>query len=85
MGLPTGVELKTAEPVKTEVATAIVEEVKPCITPIAMDTAATGADSVEATDGAEVWVLGVELKTMFLDTRLGFDSSLLYCSCLQRN
>uniref|UniRef100_A0AAZ3Q009 Uncharacterized protein n=1 Tax=Oncorhynchus tshawytscha TaxID=74940 RepID=A0AAZ3Q009_ONCTS len=29
MGLPTGVELKTAEPVKTEVATAIVEEVKP--------------------------------------------------------
>uniref|UniRef100_A0A8C7UZW0 Interleukin enhancer binding factor 3b n=1 Tax=Oncorhynchus mykiss TaxID=8022 RepID=A0A8C7UZW0_ONCMY len=44
MGLPTGVELKTAEPVKTEVATAIVEEVKPCITPIAMDTAATGAD-----------------------------------------
>lgn len=57
MGLPTGVELKTAEPVKTEVATAVVEEVKPCITPIAMDTAATGADSVEATDGAEVWVL----------------------------
>uniref|UniRef100_A0A8C7RVJ6 Interleukin enhancer binding factor 3b n=1 Tax=Oncorhynchus mykiss TaxID=8022 RepID=A0A8C7RVJ6_ONCMY len=48
MGLPTGVELKTAEPVKTEVATAIVEEVKPCITPIAMDTAATGADSVES-------------------------------------
>uniref|UniRef100_A0A8C7DH95 Interleukin enhancer binding factor 3b n=1 Tax=Oncorhynchus kisutch TaxID=8019 RepID=A0A8C7DH95_ONCKI len=40
MGLPTGVELKTAEPVKTEVATAIVEEVKPCITPIAMDTSA---------------------------------------------
>lgn len=57
MGLPTGVELKTAEPVKTEVATAVVEEVKPCITPIAMDTAATGEDSVEATDGAEVWVL----------------------------
>ncbi|CAB1341967.1 unnamed protein product [Coregonus sp. 'balchen'] len=54
MGLPTGVELKTAEPVKTEeVAKAIVEDVKPCITPIAMDTAATGADSVEATDGAE--------------------------------
>uniref|UniRef100_A0A8C8DG21 Uncharacterized protein n=1 Tax=Oncorhynchus tshawytscha TaxID=74940 RepID=A0A8C8DG21_ONCTS len=33
MGLPTGVELKTAEPVKTEVATAIVEEVKPCMGP----------------------------------------------------
>ncbi|XP_010873291.2 interleukin enhancer-binding factor 3 homolog isoform X2 [Esox lucius] len=55
MGLPTGVELKTAEPVKTEEATAaaVVEEVKPCVTPVEMDTAATGAASAEATDSAE--------------------------------
>ncbi|KAM6956978.1 interleukin enhancer-binding factor 3 homolog [Aplochiton taeniatus] len=56
MGLPTGVELKTAEPTKPEeavAAAATVEDVKPVVTPTETDSAATGAASAEATDAAE--------------------------------
>lgn len=57
MGLPTGVELKTAEPVKSEeaVVTATVEEMRPVVTPVETTTAATGPAATENTaDAAEV-------------------------------
>uniref|UniRef100_A0A4W6EDB1 Interleukin enhancer binding factor 3b n=1 Tax=Lates calcarifer TaxID=8187 RepID=A0A4W6EDB1_LATCA len=52
MGLPTGVELKTAEPVKSEEAAVAttVEELRPVVTPIETTTTATGAASAETTD-----------------------------------
>ncbi|XP_029913426.1 interleukin enhancer-binding factor 3 homolog isoform X2 [Myripristis murdjan] len=57
MGLPTGVELKTAEPAKPEeaaaAAAATVEESKPVITPAETTTAATGTVKVEPTDAVE--------------------------------
>ncbi|XP_040014142.1 interleukin enhancer-binding factor 3 homolog isoform X2 [Xiphias gladius] len=55
MGLPTGVELKTAEPVKSEeaVVTAAVEDLRPVVTPIETTTAATGASNVDTTDAVE--------------------------------
>uniref|UniRef100_UPI0037E764D3 interleukin enhancer-binding factor 3 homolog isoform X2 n=1 Tax=Semicossyphus pulcher TaxID=241346 RepID=UPI0037E764D3 len=55
MGLPTGVELKTAEPVKSEeTPVAIkVEEMKPEVTPVEITTAATGTATAESTDAAE--------------------------------
>uniref|UniRef100_A0A665W3Z2 Interleukin enhancer binding factor 3b n=1 Tax=Echeneis naucrates TaxID=173247 RepID=A0A665W3Z2_ECHNA len=55
MGLPTGVELKTAETVKSEeTATATtVEELKPVVTPVETNTAATGAASADTTDAVE--------------------------------
>lgn len=56
MGLPTGVELKTAEPVKSEEAAVAttVEELRPVVTPIETTTTATGAASAETTDAVEV-------------------------------
>uniref|UniRef100_A0A665W3Z9 Interleukin enhancer binding factor 3b n=1 Tax=Echeneis naucrates TaxID=173247 RepID=A0A665W3Z9_ECHNA len=53
MGLPTGVELKTAETVKSEeTATATtVEELKPVVTPVETNTAATGAASTARQQG----------------------------------
>lgn len=56
MGLPTGVELKTAEPVKSEeaVVAATVEELRPVVTPIETATAATGAANADSTDAVEV-------------------------------
>ncbi|XP_028267395.1 interleukin enhancer-binding factor 3 homolog isoform X2 [Parambassis ranga] len=55
MGLPTGVELKTAESVKLEeaVVTTAIEEVKPVVTPVDTATAATGASSADSTDAVE--------------------------------
>ncbi|XP_044186084.1 interleukin enhancer-binding factor 3 homolog isoform X1 [Thunnus albacares] len=55
MGLPTGVELKTAEPVKLEeaVAATTVEELRPVVTPIEMTAAATGTANADTTDAAE--------------------------------
>ncbi|XP_018554160.1 LOW QUALITY PROTEIN: interleukin enhancer-binding factor 3 homolog [Lates calcarifer] len=55
MGLPTGVELKTAEPVKSEEAAVAttVEELRPVVTPIETTTTATGAASAETTDAVE--------------------------------
>lgn len=56
MGLPTGVELKTAEPVKSEeaVAATTVEELRPAVTPIEMTAATTGTANADSTDAAEV-------------------------------
>lgn len=56
MGLPTGVELKTAEPVKSEeaVVAATVEELKPVVAPVETTTAATGTATADATDAVEV-------------------------------
>ncbi|XP_042360185.1 interleukin enhancer-binding factor 3 homolog isoform X1 [Plectropomus leopardus] len=53
LGLPTGVELKTAEPVKSEeaVVTAAVEELRPVVTPIETSTTATA--NADTTDAAE--------------------------------
>lgn len=59
MGLPTGVELKTAEPaVKTEEAVVAntVEEQKPVVTPVETSTAVTGATNAESTEAVEVCV-----------------------------
>ncbi|XP_023286423.1 interleukin enhancer-binding factor 3 homolog, partial [Seriola lalandi dorsalis] len=53
MGLPTGVELKTAETVKSEETAVAVEELRPVVTPIETSTAATGAASADATDAVE--------------------------------
>ncbi|XP_053193826.1 interleukin enhancer-binding factor 3 homolog isoform X2 [Scomber japonicus] len=55
MGLPTGVELKTAEPVKSEeaVAATTVEELRPAVTPIEMTAATTGTANADSTDAAE--------------------------------
>ncbi|XP_071774562.2 interleukin enhancer-binding factor 3 homolog isoform X1 [Centroberyx gerrardi] len=56
MGLPTGVELKTAEPAKPEEAAAAttVEELRPVVTPTETTTpAATGTANAEATDAIE--------------------------------
>ncbi|XP_056143321.1 interleukin enhancer-binding factor 3 homolog isoform X2 [Lampris incognitus] len=58
MGLPTGVDLKTAEPVKTEevVAAAVaatVEESKPVVIPAEPNPAATGTVKTETTETAE--------------------------------
>ncbi|XP_037647771.1 interleukin enhancer-binding factor 3 homolog isoform X3 [Sebastes umbrosus] len=55
MGLPTGVELKTAESVKSEeaVVAVTVEELKPIVTPIETTTAATGAANADTTDAVE--------------------------------
>lgn len=54
MGLPTGVELKTAEPVKVKemVEATAVEEVKPVEAPV--DTAAAVTANADSTDAAEV-------------------------------
>lgn len=56
MGLPTGVELKTAEPVKSEeaVVATTVEELRPVVTPIETTAAATGTPNADSTDAAEV-------------------------------
>ncbi len=56
MGLPTGVDLKTAEPVKSEeaVVAATVEECKPVVTPVESTTAATGTANADTTDAVEV-------------------------------
>lgn len=54
MGLPTGVELKTAESVKSEEAPAAVEDLKPVVTPVETTTAATGAANTDTTDALEV-------------------------------
>lgn len=55
MGLPTGVELKTAEPVKSEEAevAVTVEELKPVVK-LETATAATGAANADNTDAVEV-------------------------------
>ncbi|KAM4635390.1 interleukin enhancer-binding factor 3 homolog isoform 2-T2 [Polymixia lowei] len=55
MGLPTGVELKTAEPAKPEetAAAAPVEELRPAAPPVETNTATTGAANTETTDAAE--------------------------------
>nr|XP_020478723.1 interleukin enhancer-binding factor 3 isoform X2 [Monopterus albus] len=53
MGLPTGVELKTVESIKTEEVAVAVEELKPVVTPVETTTAATGAASADATDAVE--------------------------------
>ncbi|XP_071387315.1 interleukin enhancer-binding factor 3 homolog isoform X2 [Centroberyx affinis] len=57
MGLPTGVELKTAEPAKPEEAAAAattVEELRPVVTPTeTTTTAATGTANADATDAVE--------------------------------
>ncbi|XP_041672901.1 interleukin enhancer-binding factor 3 homolog isoform X2 [Cheilinus undulatus] len=52
MGLPTGVELKTAEPVKSEeaVVAATVEEMRPVATPVDTTTAATGTANTDSTN-----------------------------------
>lgn len=57
MGLPTGVEVKTAEPAKPEetaAAATTVEELKPVVTPIEAPPAATGTANADATDAVEV-------------------------------
>lgn len=57
MGLPTGVEVKTAEPAKPEetaAAATTVEEVKPVVTPVETPPAATGTANADATDAVEV-------------------------------
>ncbi|XP_068593082.1 interleukin enhancer-binding factor 3 homolog isoform X2 [Cebidichthys violaceus] len=56
MGLPTGVELKTAETVKAEeaVVPVTVEELKPVVTPVETTAAAaTGAANADTADAAE--------------------------------
>ncbi|XP_069557253.1 interleukin enhancer-binding factor 3 homolog isoform X1 [Brachyistius frenatus] len=55
MGLPTGVELKTAKPIKveeTQIVTAV-EELRPVVTPVETTTAATGAANADITDAGE--------------------------------
>lgn len=56
MGLPTGVELKTAEPTKSEevVVANTVEELKPVVTPVETTTAASGTAAADTTEAAEV-------------------------------
>ena len=72
MGLPTGVELKTADPVKSEeaVVAASVEEMRPVVTPVET-SAATGAANADATDAVEVQTCSVCVMMM---------SPLLFCS-----
>ncbi|XP_075998934.1 interleukin enhancer-binding factor 3 homolog isoform X2 [Genypterus blacodes] len=56
MGLPTGVEVKTAEPAKPEetaAAATTVEEVKPVVTPVETPPPATGTANADATDAVE--------------------------------
>ncbi|XP_062263323.1 interleukin enhancer-binding factor 3 homolog isoform X1 [Platichthys flesus] len=55
MGLPTGVEVKTTDPVKLEETETVVkvEELKPVVTPIEPPPAATGAAAADATDAGE--------------------------------
>lgn len=57
MGLPTGVELKTAEAatkLEEPVVAATVEELKPEATPTETTTATTGAPNADSTEAAEV-------------------------------
>lgn len=54
MGLPTGVELKTAESVKSDEVPVTVEDVKPAVMPVETTTAATGAANADTTDAVEV-------------------------------
>ncbi|KAM7372446.1 hypothetical protein PAMP_009610 [Pampus punctatissimus] len=55
MGLPTGVELKTAEPAKSEeaVVATTVEELRPVVTPAEMTAAATATANADTTAAAE--------------------------------
>uniref|UniRef100_A0A3Q1IA17 Interleukin enhancer binding factor 3b n=1 Tax=Anabas testudineus TaxID=64144 RepID=A0A3Q1IA17_ANATE len=53
MGLPTGVELKTAESAKSEEAPVAVEDVKPVVAQIESTTAGTGAANTDTTDAVE--------------------------------
>ncbi|XP_029996085.1 interleukin enhancer-binding factor 3 homolog isoform X2 [Sphaeramia orbicularis] len=53
MGLPTGVELKTAEPIKSEEAEVTVEDLKPTIAPTEAPTAVTGVVNADSADAAE--------------------------------
>ncbi|KAM9843634.1 interleukin enhancer-binding factor 3 homolog [Aulostomus maculatus] len=55
MGLPTGVEVKTAEPVKSEeaVVATTVEELKPVVTPIETTAVSTGTANADAADAVE--------------------------------
>lgn len=65
MGLPTGVELKTAELVKSEEAPAAVEDLKPVVTPVETTTAATGAANTDTTDAVEVCSCYVSKRFLF--------------------
>ena len=59
MGLPTGVEVKTAEPaikVEEAVVPTTVEEVKPEVTPTETTNATTETANADRTDAAEVSV-----------------------------
>ncbi|XP_029014368.1 interleukin enhancer-binding factor 3 homolog isoform X2 [Betta splendens] len=53
MGLPTGVEAKTAESIKSEELAVPVEDVKPVVLPVETPTASTAAANTDATDAVE--------------------------------